>query len=116
MIRCSPGDVVLVRFPFTDLTSAKRRPALVISSNAYFQRFGDVVVLALSSQPQPENELRLQHWLTAGLPKPTWVKPLITTLSAEVVLKRLGVLIEEDRRCAAIAIERLIDAAFRTSL
>jgi len=29
------GDVVLVPFPFTDQTAAKRRPAIIVSSDAY---------------------------------------------------------------------------------
>ena len=29
------GDVVLVPFPFTDQTGAKKRPAVVVSSSAY---------------------------------------------------------------------------------
>lgn len=29
------GDVVLIPFPFTDLTTTKTRPAVVVSSAAY---------------------------------------------------------------------------------
>ena len=42
-----PGDVVLVRLPFTDLTSSKKRPALVLSPPQFSTQHGDIVVLAL---------------------------------------------------------------------
>lgn len=41
------GTIVLTIFPFTDLTSAKRRPALVVSANESPQ--GDVIVAFISS-------------------------------------------------------------------
>jgi mRNA interferase MazF len=40
------GDVVLTRFPFTDLTGASLRPALVVSPGQIGQ---DIVLVAISS-------------------------------------------------------------------
>ena len=62
MIASKPGDIVLVRFPFTDLSAAKQRPALVISPDAYAVRHGDVVVLALTSRPQPDDATAIDCW------------------------------------------------------
>ena len=42
----SRGDVVLTRFPFTDLTGASLRPAVVVSQGQIGQ---DVVLVAISS-------------------------------------------------------------------
>ena len=33
------GDIVLVPFPFTDQTTTKRRPAVIVSSNGYNQDY-----------------------------------------------------------------------------
>ncbi len=41
------GTIVLVKFPFTDLSSAKRRPALVISDQGKTKN--DVIVAFISS-------------------------------------------------------------------
>jgi hypothetical protein len=38
LIAYSLGDVVLVPFPFTDQTTSKKRPAVVVSAEAYHQR------------------------------------------------------------------------------
>src|SRR5438067_9689446 len=46
--RYKRGDIVLVSFPFTDLSSSKRPPALVISPDALNDQMEDVVVAALT--------------------------------------------------------------------
>src|SRR5437762_14118064 len=76
MIPYNSGDVVLVRFPFTDLQSSKRRPALIVNPPSFGKKYGDIVVLALSSQDPQDDTLKLVNWKAAGLPKPTWVKAL----------------------------------------
>lgn len=47
------GDVVLVPFPFTDLSGAKQRPALIVSPDSLNAIREDVVVAAITSQMPP---------------------------------------------------------------
>jgi len=42
------GDVVLLPFPFTDLSTSKQRPALIISSDWYNDNRNDVIVVAIT--------------------------------------------------------------------
>ena len=42
-------DIILIKFPFSDLTGAKVRPALVISNDRYNSSKLDAVVLAMTS-------------------------------------------------------------------
>jgi len=49
-IGCKFGDVVLVPFPFTDQTASKKRPAVVVSSDAYHRDRPDVIVVAITSR------------------------------------------------------------------
>jgi mRNA interferase MazF len=46
------GDVVLIPVPFTDLSSQKRRPVIVISNDDYNRRGLDVLVVAMTSNPK----------------------------------------------------------------
>ncbi|MDO8281011.1 MAG: type II toxin-antitoxin system PemK/MazF family toxin [Thermodesulfovibrionia bacterium] len=48
-------DIILVSIPFTDLTSQKKRPAIIISSDTYNETNEDIVVVALTSNIEPRN-------------------------------------------------------------
>jgi len=45
------GDIVLIPVPFTDLSSQKRRPVIVVSNDLYNRQSADVVVVAMTSNP-----------------------------------------------------------------
>jgi len=45
------GDILLIPIPFTDLSSEKRRPVIVVSNNAYNHSTADIVVVAMTSNP-----------------------------------------------------------------
>lgn len=44
------GDVVLVPFPFSDLSTSKVRPAVVVSSNSYHASEPDLILAAITSK------------------------------------------------------------------
>lgn len=99
MTSYSFGDVVLVGFPFTNLQTAKKRPAVIIHSATYQDR-PDVILMAITSQirqPLATGEAILQDWQAAGLAKPSVFKPLIATLENEQIVKILGRLSDADR-------------------
>ena len=43
------GDVVLIPFPFTDLTTIKTRPAVVVSISEFEKETGDLTVAMITS-------------------------------------------------------------------
>jgi mRNA interferase MazF len=87
------GDIVLVSFPFTDLTSAKRRPALVISPDSLNQINEDLILVAITSQmTADEYALRLEEsdFLQGKLPKPSMIKlTKIFTIHSTLAVKKL---------------------------
>ena len=46
-------DIVLVPFPFSDLSSQKVRPVLVLSNDAYNQQSDDILVCGLTTNLAP---------------------------------------------------------------
>lgn len=95
------GDVVLVPFPFTDQTTSKKRPAVVISSNAYQRKRSDLILIAVTSQANPATsfgEMTITEWQAAGLIKPSIIKPVLTTIDRALAIKKLGQLQNLDRQ------------------
>jgi len=84
------GDIVLVPFPFTNLTSTKRRPALLLRG---LGEFGDWLCLPVTTQSahQASVALRGDDFVDVALPKPSWVRVnRPTILSEQIMLGRIG--------------------------
>ncbi|HLD79734.1 MAG: hypothetical protein A3I11_07645 [Elusimicrobia bacterium RIFCSPLOWO2_02_FULL_39_32] len=90
------GDIVLVPFPFTDLTTTKKRPAVIISSERFNKKYNDVIVVAITSQiPESisEEEILLSpiEQKESGLPKTSLIKiGKISTIDQRLIRKKLG--------------------------
>jgi mRNA interferase MazF len=87
------GDVVLVPFPFTDQTGAKKRPAVVVSSAAYNAARRDLVLMAVTSQVRATSgigEVTVTERQKAGLLKTSVIKAVLTTVEKGLALRILG--------------------------
>jgi mRNA interferase MazF len=105
------GDIVLVPFPFTSHTASKKRPAVVVSNRAYSIARPDVIVMAVTSQLHPlpgAGEISIAQWRTAGLLKPSTIKPVFATLEQNLVLRRLGTLDVGDQAALRAGIANLL--------
>lgn len=109
MIGYEFGDLVLVPFPFTDQTAAKKRP-VVVSSDAYNRNRPDVILMAVTSQVHSSHvgDIPVQSWQQGGLLKPSVIKPIFTTIKKGLVLRKLGSLDREDR----IALKNVLLSVF----
>lgn len=90
-----PGDIILVPFPFSDLSGVKKRPALVL---AVAERLQEMVCLMLTSLPGRGNmDHTVQCWQSAGLLKPTTARlHRIFTIDRALVLGKLGIVDMEE--------------------
>lgn len=90
------GDIILVPFPFTDLSGMKQRPAVVVSSDALNAESDDVLVAAITSQvplklTAGEFLIPSRNLAACGLPKPSIVRVAkIASLHRQLVIKRIG--------------------------
>jgi len=91
----SKPEIVLARYPFSDLTSARVRPAVVVNAAHTSQ---DLFVVALTSKASSllSGEFVLTEWKKAGLNVETAVKCGIYTIKETLVRKRVEKLDDAD--------------------
>lgn len=105
------GDVVLVPFPFSNQTATKKRPSVIISSDAYNSLSSDIVIMAITSQTEKTvgiGECLIIDWQGAGLLKPSAIKPAISTIEQALVLKKLGKLSSRDLISMDVALKEFL--------
>jgi mRNA interferase MazF len=105
------GDVILVPFPFSNQTAGKQRPAVVISSVAYHANRPDLLIMAITSQAHTAQDfatVTLVDWSAANLLKPSYAKPVLTTLEQALVIRRMGSLTAFDQHALRNMIAQLI--------
>lgn len=95
----SRGDVVLIPFPFTDLSAKKTRPAVVVSGVHYHSARSELLLAYVSSQIA-RADLRIDHlladWASAGLPKPSFVRPKLAAIEPTLIVYHIGKLSARD--------------------
>ena len=98
MTEYSRGDVVLVGFIFADETGVKRRPAVIISSDAYHTGRDEAIIAAITSRTDRVlvGDHLIADWKDAGLLFPSVATSIIRTITQDMINKRLGSLPRQD--------------------
>lgn len=93
------GDVILVDIAFSGPVGYKRRPAVVISTNAFNMAGIKLIVAAITSNVSPPfrpGDTLLNDWGAAGLLKSSAVRGVLATVDKADVVRQLGTLSAND--------------------
>jgi len=92
----TPRKVVVLPFPFSDLSTAKRRPALVLASVG-----SDVILCQITSKERRDKYsilLEQQDFVAGGLHQASVIKPhKLFTADKSLVLYSVGTISQEKR-------------------
>ncbi len=95
------GDVVLVPFPYSELTTTKARPALIISTPTFLTEERRLTVAGIKSNVGAHvnrTSYVLPDWEGVGLRKPSVVTSWLCSIAPRIVLHRIGALGDADMR------------------
>lgn len=88
------GDVVLVRFIFSDETGERQRPAVIVSSDAYHKSRQEAIIAAITSRTDRilVGDHLINDWEGAGLLFPSVATGIIRTIKQGMIAKKLGIM------------------------
>lgn len=107
-------DIVLVPFPYSDLSAVKKRPVLVVSNNKYNNNFEDVLVCVITSNQFLDSysvELENEDLEVGVLPEKSVVKShKLFTIHKDKIVKKFSVVTESYFEKVTTKINALIDS------
>jgi mRNA interferase MazF len=108
-VNYSKGDVVLFPYPFSDFTSNKVRPAVVVSEQG--KRYNDVFIVPLTSRISniKKGEFVISNWKKAGLNIVTAVKRGCYLADTDIIKKKVGKLEQCDIESVELALKIWLD-------
>lgn len=85
----SKNEVILVRYPFSNLSDSKVRPAVLVNASHISQ---DVIIVPVTSKVTPllAGEFILSDWKAAGLNVQSAVKRGLYTVHQNLIIKFIG--------------------------
>lgn len=88
------GDIVLVRFPFTNLETTKQRPALVLHHTLHTSKIDVMGIALITSQIENyrlKGDVLIKKWKDASLLHPSLIRlSKMATIDSTLVKKKLG--------------------------
>jgi mRNA interferase MazF len=106
---CEPFDLVAVSFPFVDGPGTKRRPALVISQQAFNAQGHTVLVMVTTRDHTPwPGDAEIVHFQEAGLSLPCRVRLKIFTLDNRLIVRKIGHLAPPDVESARTSLRSFL--------
>jgi mRNA interferase MazF len=97
--RYQRGDVLLVEMPFTDGPGGKKRPAVVLSTEAFNAAGTKIIVAAITSNltaPFRPGDTTVGDWQAAGLLKPSAVRGYLGMADQRHIERSLGKMTDAD--------------------
>jgi mRNA interferase MazF len=89
-------EIVLMPFPYSDLSQSKKRPALVVSSDEFNESSPDVICCSITSNPARERrtvEITNRDMESGFLEFESKIKPYhLFTVSKQRIYQSLGIL------------------------
>lgn len=109
MARFIKGDVIVIPFPFSDLSGSKRRPAVVINPLPG----NDVILCQITSRATRDKfviEIDRSRFDSGGLPVDSYVRPnKIFTADQSIIIRKTGSLNKETVNKIVRAIVELVE-------
>jgi len=98
MTKFNRGDVVLVSFIFSDETGESRRPAVIVSADAYHQSRQEAIIAAITSRTERilVGDHLISEWQGAGLLFPSVATGIIRTIKQGMIARKLGTMPQPD--------------------
>jgi mRNA interferase MazF len=105
-------DVVLVQFPYSNLSKSKKRPAVILACVQPHHLPMHCIISMITSKMkglQFPFDVTLKEYELAGLPKPSLVRiSKVVAIDSEIIVKRMGSLTHIDQLAVKKAFSKMM--------